>query len=170
MKHSLIQSLSKKNKDTRQVFKSPCRGDLGGLNLLLFSSLILPISCFAGNKTKNPNVLVIIADDLGWGDIGYNNPEHVYTPNLDRLSKAGATFSQHYVMPQSTPTRVSLFTGRYPGRFPYSGKMATNEKCFDVGTPTLATMLRSEGYRTYLAGKWHMGSDTLNGPNFHGFR
>jgi arylsulfatase A-like enzyme len=169
MNYSLNQVQTIENRNTRQVYKSPQRRDLGGLHLLVFSSLIFPISCFAGNKTKNPNVLVIIADDLGWGDIGYNNPEHVYTPNLDRLSESGATFTQHYVMPQSTPTRVSLFTGRYPGRFPYSGNVATNDKCFDVGTPTLATMLKTEGYRTYLSGKWHMGSDSLNGPQFHGF-
>jgi arylsulfatase A-like enzyme len=135
----------------------------------ILSSLFLPVTCFAGNKTQHPNVLVIIADDMGWGDIGYNNPAHVYTPNMDRLASAGASFSQHYVMPQSTPTRVALFTGRYPGRFPYSGKAATNAKCFDIGTPTLATMLKAEGYRTYIAGKWHMGSDSLNGPQFHGF-
>lgn len=131
--------------------------------------MLLPITCFAGNPSKNPNILIIVADDLGWGDIGYNNPEHVYTPNLDRLSKNGVAFSQHYVMPQSTPTRVALFTGRYPGRYPYGCKAATNNKCFDIGTPTLATMLKSEGYRTYIAGKWHMGSDSINGPNFHGF-
>jgi len=135
----------------------------------IFSSLFLPVACFAGNKAQHPNVLVIITDDMGWGDIGYNNPAHVYTPNLDRLAAAGASFSQHYVMPQSTPTRVALFTGRYPGRFPFSGKAATNAKCFDIGTPTLATMLKAEGYRTYIAGKWHMGSDSLNGPQFHGF-
>lgn len=112
--------------------------------------------------------MIIIADDMGWGDIGYNNP-HVYTPNLDRMAGNAALFKQQYVMPQSSPTRVALFTGRYPGRFPYYGKQATNEKCFDIGTPTLATMLKVEGYRTYLAGKWHLGSDTINGPNNHGF-
>ena len=56
----------------------------------ILSSLFLPIACFTGNKAQNPNVLVIIADDMGWGDIGYNNPAHVYTPNLDRLAGAGA--------------------------------------------------------------------------------
>lgn len=179
MKYSLNKAQTIEVQNTGQVFKSPYRGEptvfrlrgekLGGLNLLILSSLILPISCFAGNKSKNPNILLIIADDMGWADIGYNNPENVYTSNLDKLSKAGATFSQHYVMPQSTPTRVSLFTGRYPSRFPYSGKAATNDKCFDVGTPTLASMLKLEGYRTYLSGKWHMGTDSVNGPQFHGF-
>ncbi len=120
-------------------------------------------------KLEKPNILLIIADDLGWGDIGYNNPNAVYTPNLDRLAESGALFEQHYTMPQCTPTRVACITGRYPSRFGYSGNIATNEKCFDVGTPTLATMLKSEGYRTHIAGKWHMGSDTINGPNHHGF-
>ncbi len=138
-------------------------------SIVLFFLILLIASGCKESVTKKPNILVIIADDMGWGDIGYNNPENVYTPNLDKLAAEGAIFEQHYVMPQCTPTRVALFTGRYPGRFPYYGKEATNQKCFDIGTPTLATMLKSEGYRTHIAGKWHMGSDTANGPNHHGF-
>jgi arylsulfatase A-like enzyme len=132
-------------------------------------TIILALSCSSETTTKKPNVLLIIADDLGWGDIGYNNPENVFTPNLDLLASSGALFTQHYTMPQCTPTRVACFTGRYPGRYGYTGNQASNEKCFDIGTPTLATMLKSEGYRTHIAGKWHMGSDITNGPNHHGF-
>ena len=118
---------------------------------------------------KQPNVLLIITDDQGWADIGYNNPDHVYTPNLDRLADAGAKLESHYVMPQCTPSRVALFTGRYPGRFGRAPLMATSKKCFPVGTPTLATMMKSVGYETYLVGKWHMGEDPGDGPNIHGF-
>lgn len=125
--------------------------------------------CSSKELIEKPNVLIIIADDLGWADIGYNNPKNVYSPNLDKLAKSSALFKQHYTMPQCTPTRVACITGRYPGRFQYFGNQATNLKCFDIGTPTLATMLKSEGYRTHISGKWHMGSDTINGPNHHGF-
>ena len=64
---------------------------------------------------ERPNVIIILSDDQGWADIGYNNPK-VYTPNLDKLANAGAKLTNHYVMPQCTPTRVALMTGRYPGR------------------------------------------------------
>ncbi|MFG0286746.1 MAG: sulfatase, partial [Rhodopirellula sp. JB044] len=104
-----------------------------------------------------PNVLVIITDDQGWADIGYNNPQKAYTPNLDRLAAEGARLANHYVMPQCTPTRVACFTGRYPGRFGRTPLEATNDRCFPVGTPTLANMMKSVGYQTYLIGKWHMG-------------
>ncbi|MEM6692554.1 MAG: sulfatase-like hydrolase/transferase, partial [Planctomycetota bacterium] len=115
-----------------------------------------------------PNVLVIVADDMGWGDIGYHS-SHVYTPNLDRLAAQGAKLNQHYVMPQCTPTRLALFTGRYPGRFGTTGLQAANEPLIPHGTMTLATLLRDHGYETALTGKWHMGSSPQHGPNHHGF-
>ena len=121
------------------------------------------------SAATKPNILVIITDDQGWGDIGYNNPEKVYTPNLDRLAKTGATFANHYVMPQCTPTRVAVFTGRYPGRFGRGPLAAANAPAFPKGTPTLASMLKATGYRTYLCGKWHMGSSPDHGPNHFGF-
>jgi len=118
---------------------------------------------------KPPNVLVVLTDDQGWADIGYNNPGKVHTPNLDQLAAEGAKFENHYVMPQCTPTRVALFTGRYPGRFGRAPLQATNERCFPPGTPTLATMMKSGGYETWLCGKWHMGEAADDGPNHHGF-
>lgn len=118
---------------------------------------------------EKPNLVVIVSDDQGWGDIGLNNPEHVYTPQLDKLAAEGARFENHYVMPQCTPTRVALFTGRYPGRFGRAPLQATNEPCFPIGTPTLATTMKSAGYQTYLCGKWHMGANPEDGPNRHGF-
>ncbi len=133
--------------------------------------LIAAICVFASHAVaaKPPNVLVIVADAQGWADIGYNNPGKVHTPNLDQLAREGATFENHYVMPQCTPTRVALFTGRYPGRFGRAPLAATNERSFPPGTPTLATMMKSAGYETYLSGKWHMGAAPEDGPNHHGF-
>ena len=117
---------------------------------------------------RKPNVLVILTDDQGWGDIGYNNP-NVYTPNLDKLATEGATLTQHYVMPQCTPTRLALFTGRYPGRFGISGLQASNRPIIPHGTLTMASFLKAQGYKTYLTGKWHLGSWAEHGPNHHGF-
>lgn len=115
-----------------------------------------------------PNILVIVTDDQGWADIGYHNP-NVYSPRMDALAKKGVRFTQHYVMPQCTPTRVAIMTGRYPSRFGPQAQQASNEPAFPLGTPTMASMLRASGYETYLVGKWHLGSYTSHGPNQFGF-
>jgi len=125
--------------------------------------------CALIHASEPPNVLVILTDDQGWADIGYNNPGKVHTPHLDRLAAEGATFQRHYVMPQCSPTRVAMFTGRYPGRFGSAPLQATNLPCFPVGTLTMASLLKSAGYETWLCGKWHMGEAAKDGPNRHGF-
>ena len=122
----------------------------------------------AGNSDERPNVIVIVSDDQGWADIGYNN-QNVYTPNLDKLAEAGAKLTSHYVMPQCTPTRVALMTGRYPGRFGRAALVANNAPAFPLGTPTLASMLKESGYETFMSGKWHLGSTAKHGPNHFGF-
>ncbi|MBL7077899.1 MAG: sulfatase-like hydrolase/transferase [Kiritimatiellae bacterium] len=131
------------------------------------SILALCGSVLAANDSR-PNVVVILTDDQGWADIGYNNPT-VYTPHLDELARTGATFANHYVMPQCTPTRVAVMTGRYPGRFGNGPLQASNNPAFPLGTPTLASMFRESGYETFLCGKWHMGSSPAHGPNLFGF-
>ena len=113
-------------------------------------------------------MIVILADDLGWADVGFNNPR-VYSPNLDKLAKNGVVFKQHYVMPQCTPTRVALLTGRYPGRFGKTALAASNKPAFPIGTPTLANMFQDCGYETFICGKWHLGSSWDHGPNYFGF-
>src|SRR6056300_374583 len=118
--------------------------------------------------SSQPNVIIILTDDQGWGDIGYNNPK-VYTPNMDKLAQSGALFSNHYVMAQCAPTRVALMTGRYPSRFGPHATAASTNPAFPKGTPTIASMLKSQGYDTCLSGKWHMGSSPDHGPNYFGF-
>ena len=142
------------------------------LHLVITGCISVTALSWAGGGTlpvKNrPNVIVIISDDQGWADIGYNNPK-VYSPHLDQLARSGVTFVNHYVMPQCTPTRVALMTGRYPGRFGPKAQQATNDPVFPLGTPTLASMFREAGYATYLCGKWHLGSSPDYGPNCYGF-
>lgn len=115
---------------------------------------------------KQPNIVFIIADDLGWNDIGYNGSD-IKTPNLDRLAKEGRIFDQHYVMPTCTPTRVGLMSGRYPSRFgvlsPAYGKI------YDDDTITLPEALKRSGYTTHISGKWHMGSPPEFTPLKYGF-
>ena len=120
------------------------------MNRLIFISILLltlNVSAQIDKNSERPNVIVIISDDQGWADIGYNNPK-VYTPNLDELANSGAKLTRHYVMPQCTPTRIALMTGRYPGRFGTTGLQATNEAVFPLGTPTLAKMFQDSGYET----------------------
>ena len=131
-----------------------------------YLGLLMPASFFGSER---PNVIVIISDDQGWADIGYNNPR-VYTPNLDKLANSGAKLTSHHVMPQCTPTRVALMTGRYPGRVGRgAGLHATNEPAFPLGTPTLSKMFQDCGYETFMSGKWHLGSTAEHGPNHFGF-
>jgi len=118
--------------------------------------------------TDRPNVVVLISDDQGWADIGYNNPR-VYTPNLDRLAAEGAMLKSHYVMSQCTPTRVALMTGRYPGRLGRQSLTANNKQVIPHDTPTMARMFDSMGYHTFITGKWHLGSRVEHGPNHFGF-
>jgi arylsulfatase A-like enzyme len=88
------------------------------------TGIILPslLSCNQTNKSKNdhkqPNILVIIADDLGWNDVGYHGSE-IKTPTIDRLVAEGIEFNHFYVCSVNSPTRASLLTGRYPGRYKY---------------------------------------------------
>lgn len=117
---------------------------------------------------EQPNIVLIVADDQGWNDISYHNPE-IKSPTLDRLAADGVRFDWHYVMPQCTPTRVCLMTGRYPSRFGSHCCRASNEHAFPFDTPTLASVLKEAGYDTALCGKWHLGSKPEWGPNHHGF-
>jgi len=139
---------------------------------MFFRLFVFFVLCSFSSNTSlaegKPNVIVILSDDQGWADIGYNNP-NVYTPNLDSLAAGGAVLAKHYVMPQCTPTRISFFTGRYPGRFGKEGLKASNAKVFPKDTYTIARLMQDAGYHTALMGKWHMGTAAEFGPNHYGF-
>ena len=115
-----------------------------------------------------PNILFILADDLGWGDVSYHSSQ-IRTPAIDRLATSGIQLDQHYVCPMCTPTRVSFLTGRHPGRFGRHATVPSNQPVLPNGYETLATSLRNCGYDTGLFGKWHLGSSPQFGPNHYGF-
>ena len=117
---------------------------------------------------ERPNVLYILADDLGWGDVGYHGSP-IHTPNLDRLAGTGVELDAHYVCPVCTPTRASLLTGRHPGRFGRHVTCPSNAPALPDGYYTLASLFRDAGYATGLFGKWHLGSDPKFRPNVYGF-
>ncbi|MBM3861985.1 MAG: hypothetical protein FJ395_20365 [Verrucomicrobia bacterium] len=142
------------------------------MNAIRFISLLVALfcchRCAAGQPPapQQPNIIVILADDLGYGDVGYHGSNY-RTPHLDRLAEEGVRLEQHYVFPMCSPTRAALLSGRYASRFGCT--TATNDRVFPFETVTLASALKSVGYKTALVGKWHLGSRPEWAPNHFGF-
>ena len=129
--------------------------------------LILFISCTKQVEQK-PNIILIITDDQGYGDIGYNGNPHIKTPNLDLLAANSMRFNNFYVSPVCAPTRSSLLTGRYSLRTGVTdtyngGAMMSNDET------TLAEILKENNYQTGIFGKWHLGDNYPFRPTDQGF-
>ena len=124
-------------------------------------------------NTPRPNFLFILADDLGYGDLGCYGASDIKTPNLDRLAQQGVRLTDFYANgPVCTPTRCGLMTGRYQQRI--GGlEWAIPPGAKHLGLPptekTIAQMLRETGYATAMSGKWHLGYTEDRAPNHHGF-
>lgn len=128
---------------------------------------VLNVSFADGNvPAAKPNIVFIIADDLGWGMSRFMVATRP-TPNLDRLAREGLELAQHYVAPVCSPTRTGLMTGRCWSRFGVTNPQ--NERALPWRTVTLPKALKSVGYDTCLTGKWHLGSLPEQGPNHFGF-
>jgi arylsulfatase A-like enzyme len=125
-------------------------------------------------KTSRPNVVFILADDLGWGDLScYGRPDY-RTPNIDLLASQGTKFTDAYsASALCTPSRCGFITGRYPARLKIGLTeplpVTNNLVGLDPGHPTIASLLKTSGYDTALLGKWHLGFRPEWGPNAHGF-
>ena len=144
---------------------------LSGLGLGLLGATLSGCNSGEGNLSvdSRPNILLIVADDAGWRDVGYHGSE-IETPNLDRLMNEGVELNQFYVCPTCSPTRASLLTGRYASRYGILGPIAMKSKqTLPADTLTLPALLKQNGYSTAITGKWHLGLRPENGPRQYGF-
>lgn len=145
--------------------------DLMKLKLLLLAGLALRGFASAEAADASPNILFLLADDLGYGDLACYGSSEAKTPHLDQLAADGTRFTQFYAAGcLCSPTRVGILTGRHPSRYriyEHLAYLASNSErgmpdWLDAGGPTQASLLRQVGYRTALFGKWHLGGGSAN--------
>jgi len=141
-------------------------------NLILL--FILSLSCHREAAKKSPNLIVIMADDLGYADVGFNGCTDIPTPNIDRIASNGIKFTNGYTTYSvCSPSRAGFITGRYSQRFGYERNVQYQPGDSLMGLPqdeaTLAEVLRVCGYSSGIIGKWHLGAHISNHPLNRGF-
>ncbi len=144
-----------------------------------FLLLLLALAASATLRAEQPNIILILADDMGYGDLGFTGSKHLHTPHLDALAESGVFCEQGYVSsPVCSPSRAGLLTGRDPRRFGYQGNLNKGDDAYPTrpellglppGEHTLGDHLKNAGYATALIGKWHQGMGEGFHPNERGF-
>ena len=159
------------------------------LGLVVSSISLAANMLYATGDNRQPNVVFIMVDDYGWADVSYNGSRFYETPNIDRLASEGMIFKDGYAAASiSSPSRVSLMTGKYPARtgitdwipgYQY-GRTPEQLKHYKMLAPdmplnmpleevTMAEAFKEHGYATYHVGKWHCAEDSLFYPQYQGF-
>jgi len=124
----------------------------------------------AAMSATAPNILLILADDLGYQDLGFQGSKRVKTPHLDQLAATGMRFTDAHVSASvCSPCRAGLVTGRYQQRFGHEANCPPRPNGMDVNERTIGQAMQALGYRTALFGKWHLGDETEHYPNRRGF-
>lgn len=150
-------------------------GKLLMVSIALFTFFSPTASLRAQQKSTeaaNPlrNVVILLADDLGWGDVGFHGgiPE---TPNIDKLAKEGLELERFYAYPACSPARAAMLTGRFPGRYGISGPVRPRDEGLPLTERLLVSDFQDAGYQTALIGKWHLGpsNDMERNPSRRGF-
>ena len=136
--------------------------------LLRFSTILCLMLSTMAASAAFPNVVILLADDQGWGDLSVNGNKNVQTPNIDAFAKQGASLERFYVCPVCAPTRAELFTGRYHPRGGVRG-VSTGQERLNLDEKTIGDSFKAAGYATGCFGKWHNGSQWPYHPNARGF-
>lgn len=120
------------------------------------------------SQSQKPNVLLILTDDQGYGDVGYHNNPHIKTPTIDSLANDGIKLTNFYVSPRCAPTRAALLTGKYPAK---TGVFHVTDGSYNMAEEenTIAEYFRNAGYATAICGKWHIGDHYPYMPSDQGF-
>ncbi|MBU2924265.1 sulfatase-like hydrolase/transferase [Colwellia sp. 1_MG-2023] len=146
-----------------------------------FRQLVLGCTCLlasqvslASTANERPNILVILTDDMGYADVGFNGSPDIRTPNLDQLAAEGTMMTSAYnAHPFCGPSRAGIMTGRYPHKFGSQFNLPTSDRSGGLGIPTseifISEVLQDAGYHTGAIGKWHLGEDGDFHPNNRGF-
>ena len=139
-------------------------------SIYLFCFLIISACKMQADTSDNisPNVVIILTDDQGWGDVHVHGNDSLQTPTLDFLAESSQNFERFYVSPVCAPTRAALLTGRYPARSGVTG-VTNREEVMQSEELTLAEILQKNGYATGMFGKWHNGEQYPNDPLGQGF-
>ena len=151
MKHSQLTR--------RDFLKSACAG--------AFAAAV-PFRGQAAQANKRPNIVVILTDDQGWGDLSVHGNVNLKTPNIDSLARDGALFDRFFVCPVCAPTRAELLTGRYHSRGGVHG-VTTGAERLNIAEKTIGDTFKTAGYATAAFGKWHNGTQYPYHPNARGF-
>ena len=136
-------------------------------SFLFITLTVLRLSVFS-SQAAQPNVVVFLADDAGWGDYSHSGNRQVATPNIDSIAKGGVSMDRFYVCPVCAPTRGEFLTGRYHPRGGVKG-VSTGQERLDFAEKTIADAFKTAGYATGAFGKWHNGSQWPYHPMARGF-
>ncbi len=136
--------------------------------IAFFLSVFFILGCTHQPSEQKPNVLLILTDDQGYGDVGYHNNPNIKTPTIDSLANTGIRFTNFYVSPRCAPTRAALLTGKYPEK---TGVFHVTDGGYNMAEDevTMAEYFKQAGYKTAICGKWHIGDHYPYMPSDQGF-